>query len=50
MGKELGIAAALRVSERSVERWRRQWREVGHAGLASQRSSHLAADSGKYRW
>ncbi|MDF3302490.1 helix-turn-helix domain-containing protein [Streptomyces sp. K1PA1] len=23
------IAAALRVSERSVERWRRQWRERG---------------------
>ncbi|MET7674511.1 helix-turn-helix domain-containing protein [Streptomyces seoulensis] len=27
------IAAALRVSERSVERWRRQWRERGKAGV-----------------
>ncbi|MEV4940615.1 winged helix-turn-helix domain-containing protein [Streptomyces zaomyceticus] len=27
------IAAALRVSERSVERWRRQWRERGEAGV-----------------
>ncbi|UXX91166.1 helix-turn-helix domain-containing protein [Streptomyces sp. AD2-2] len=26
------IAAALRVSERSVERWRRQWRERGRFG------------------
>ncbi|MFG2351563.1 winged helix-turn-helix domain-containing protein [Streptomyces phaeochromogenes] len=32
------IAAALRVSERSVERWRRQWREEGLAGLASKGS------------
>ncbi|MDN3028998.1 winged helix-turn-helix domain-containing protein [Streptomyces sp. S.PB5] len=28
------IAATLRVSERSVERWRRQWREGGAAGVA----------------
>lgn len=28
------IAAALRVSERSVEWWRRAWRESGGAGLA----------------
>ncbi|WP_455772866.1 IS630 family transposase [[Kitasatospora] papulosa] len=33
--KNREIAAALRVSERSVERWRRQWREDGHAGVAS---------------
>ncbi|MFD7933404.1 winged helix-turn-helix domain-containing protein [Streptomyces sp. NPDC059755] len=32
------IAAALRVSERSVERWRRQWREEGLAGVASKGS------------
>ncbi|WP_406099713.1 helix-turn-helix domain-containing protein [Streptomyces sp. NBC_01013] len=34
-GKNREIAAMLRVSERSVERWRRQWREGGHAGVAS---------------
>ncbi|MEU0205881.1 winged helix-turn-helix domain-containing protein [Streptomyces canus] len=32
------IAAALRVSERSVERWRRAWRERGEAGLLSKGS------------
>ncbi|WP_405655602.1 winged helix-turn-helix domain-containing protein [Streptomyces sp. NBC_01386] len=32
------IAAALRVSKRSVERWRRQWREEGLAGVASKGS------------
>lgn len=32
------IAAALRVSERSVERWRRQWRERGEAGVLSKGS------------
>ncbi|MET8630055.1 winged helix-turn-helix domain-containing protein [Kitasatospora sp. NPDC004669] len=32
------IAAALRVSVRSVERWRRQWREGGAAGVASRGS------------
>ncbi|WP_457756420.1 IS630 family transposase [Streptomyces mirabilis] len=32
------IANALRVSERSVERWRRQWREGGAAGVASKGS------------
>ncbi|MFD9223679.1 winged helix-turn-helix domain-containing protein [Streptomyces sp. NPDC060064] len=32
------IAAALRVSERSVERWRRQWRDEGLAGVASKGS------------
>ncbi|MFC8536745.1 helix-turn-helix domain-containing protein [Streptomyces sp. NPDC057249] len=30
--KNREIAAVLRVSERSVERWRRQWRERGEAG------------------
>lgn len=30
-----GIAVVLRVSERSVERWRRAWREGGAAGVAS---------------
>ncbi|NED81229.1 transposase [Streptomyces sp. SID11233] len=40
-GKNREIAAMLRVSERSVERWRRQWREGregGHAGVASRGS------------
>ncbi|WP_455431833.1 IS630 family transposase [Streptomyces fagopyri] len=32
------IAAGLRVSERSVERWRRQWRERGEAGVLSKGS------------
>lgn len=32
--KNREIAAALRVSERSVERWRRQWREAGASGVA----------------
>ncbi|BBC33966.1 Transposase [Streptomyces graminofaciens] len=33
--KNREVAAALRVSERSVERWRRPWREHGAAGAAS---------------
>ncbi|MFD7105807.1 helix-turn-helix domain-containing protein, partial [Streptomyces celluloflavus] len=33
--KNREIAAALRVSERSVERWRRQWRESGEEGVRS---------------
>ena len=38
-GKKNGeIAAALRVSERSVERWRRQWRERGAGGVKSKGS------------
>ncbi|MDX3866314.1 winged helix-turn-helix domain-containing protein [Streptomyces europaeiscabiei] len=36
--KSREVAAALRVSERSVERWRRQWRENGHVGVASKGS------------
>ncbi|MER5409317.1 winged helix-turn-helix domain-containing protein [Streptomyces sp. NPDC002769] len=36
--KNREIAAALRVSERSVERWRRQWRERGKAGVLSKGS------------
>nr|WP_235502778.1 MULTISPECIES: helix-turn-helix domain-containing protein [unclassified Kitasatospora] len=36
--KSREIAAALRVSVRSVERWRRQWREDGAAGIASKGS------------
>lgn len=36
--KNREIAAALRVSERSVERWRRQWREQGEAGVLSKGS------------
>nr|WP_244362405.1 winged helix-turn-helix domain-containing protein [Streptomyces aquilus] len=37
--KNREIAAALRVNERSVERWRRQWRERGEAGALSKGSS-----------
>ncbi|MFF4120517.1 helix-turn-helix domain-containing protein [Streptomyces sp. NPDC001714] len=33
--KNREIAAALRDSERSVERWRRAWREQGELGLLS---------------
>lgn len=33
-----GIAATLRVSERSVERWRRAWRERGDVGVQSKGS------------
>lgn len=36
--KSSEIATALRVSERSVERWRRAWRECGEAGLLSKGS------------
>jgi transposase len=36
--KNREIAAALRVSERSVERWRRQWRERGADGVQSKGS------------
>ncbi|WP_124278086.1 winged helix-turn-helix domain-containing protein [Streptomyces sp. ADI93-02] len=36
--KNREIAAALRVSERSVERWRRQWRERGVEGVRSKES------------
>ncbi|WUL86423.1 winged helix-turn-helix domain-containing protein [Streptomyces sp. NBC_00342] len=36
--KSREIAAALRVSERSVERWRRQWRERGEEGVRSKGS------------
>ncbi|WSJ66522.1 winged helix-turn-helix domain-containing protein [Kitasatospora sp. NBC_01302] len=36
--KNRDIAAVLRVSVRSVERWRRQWREGGAAGVASKGS------------
>ncbi|MFF4830323.1 helix-turn-helix domain-containing protein [Streptomyces sp. NPDC001315] len=32
------IAAALRISVRSVERWRRAWCELGEAGLLSKGS------------
>lgn len=33
--KNTVVAATLRVSERSVERWRREWREGGADGVAS---------------
>jgi transposase len=36
--KNAEIAAALRVSERSVERWRRSWRERGQVGVLSKGS------------
>ncbi|MEV2211319.1 helix-turn-helix domain-containing protein [Streptomyces sp. NPDC050997] len=42
-----GVAAALRVSERSVERWRRAWRERGEAGVLSQGQPGLTASVAK---
>ncbi|WP_411146803.1 helix-turn-helix domain-containing protein [Streptomyces sp. x-80] len=36
--KNKDLAAALRVRERSVERWRRQWRDPGEAGALSKGS------------
>uniref|UniRef100_UPI0038997E31 helix-turn-helix domain-containing protein n=1 Tax=Streptomyces liliifuscus TaxID=2797636 RepID=UPI0038997E31 len=36
--KNREIAAALRVGERSVERWRLHWRERGEAGVLSKGS------------
>lgn len=36
--KNREIAAALRVSERSVERWRRAWHERGEVGVQSKGS------------
>ncbi|MER6686244.1 winged helix-turn-helix domain-containing protein [Streptomyces olivaceoviridis] len=36
--KNREIAAALRVSERSAERWRRAWRERGETGVLSKGS------------
>lgn len=36
--KNREIAAALRVSERSVERWRRRWREAGATRVRSKGS------------
>ncbi|MFD8008351.1 helix-turn-helix domain-containing protein [Streptomyces mirabilis] len=36
--KNREIATALRGSERSVERWRRQWRERSEAGVLSKGS------------
>ncbi|WLQ44294.1 winged helix-turn-helix domain-containing protein [Streptomyces laculatispora] len=45
--KNREIAAALRVSERPVERWRRQWRERGEEGVRSKGSPgrpRLSAD------
>nr|WP_243870107.1 helix-turn-helix domain-containing protein [Streptomyces liangshanensis] len=33
--KSRETAAGLRVSERSVERWRRQWRDSGEEGVRS---------------
>ncbi|WP_417801341.1 helix-turn-helix domain-containing protein [Streptomyces maoxianensis] len=49
--KNWEIAAALRVSERSVERWRRQWRENGHARVGWPPRGHLAdLDCPTGRW
>lgn len=36
--KNAEVAAALRISVRSVERWRRAWRESGQAGVLSKGS------------
>nr|WP_322725331.1 helix-turn-helix domain-containing protein [Streptomyces spongiae] len=40
--KNQRIATALRISERSVERWHRSWRERGEAGLLSKELSRKA--------
>ncbi|MFD8033966.1 helix-turn-helix domain-containing protein [Streptomyces sp. NPDC059717] len=40
--KNAEVADALRVSERSVERWRRAWREQGEAGVLSKGLSGAA--------
>ncbi|MFE7394329.1 helix-turn-helix domain-containing protein [Streptomyces sp. NPDC057582] len=45
--KNRQIAAALRVSEWSVERWRRQWREQGREGVRSKGSPGCARLSGE---
>nr|WP_308288420.1 helix-turn-helix domain-containing protein [Streptomyces lavenduligriseus] len=47
--KNREIAAGLRVSERSVERWRRAWRERGDVGVLS-RGSPGRRDSVRSRW
>ncbi|MFE4957410.1 helix-turn-helix domain-containing protein [Streptomyces sp. NPDC056653] len=39
-GKNREIADALRVSERSVERWLRQWRERGEGPLQGLAEAH----------
>ncbi|MFF4764370.1 helix-turn-helix domain-containing protein [Streptomyces sp. NPDC001292] len=41
------IAAALRVGEQSVERWRKVWREQGEAELLSntRRADHAGRDA-----
>ncbi|MEU1229642.1 helix-turn-helix domain-containing protein [Streptomyces sp. NPDC005828] len=39
--KNREIAAPLRVSERSAERWRRAWRERGETGIPSRGSPGL---------
>ncbi|MFE9500230.1 helix-turn-helix domain-containing protein [Streptomyces collinus] len=49
MGTNREIAAALRVSERSVERWRRDWRERGEAG-SCRRACRVGLVSAKFRW
>ncbi|WUT25951.1 helix-turn-helix domain-containing protein [Streptomyces sp. NBC_00696] len=47
--ESLEVAAALRVSERSVERWRRQWREKATPGWPPR--AHLAdLDSLTRKW
>jgi len=47
--KNKDIAAALRVSERSVERWRKSWRERGEAGILSKGSPGVRG-WGRPRW
>ncbi|MDX3076154.1 helix-turn-helix domain-containing protein [Streptomyces sp. MI02-7b] len=43
------VAAALRVSERPVERWRRAWRERGQAGGCCRRAPRCGLGSARTR-
>ncbi|MFJ5218627.1 helix-turn-helix domain-containing protein [Streptomyces sp. NPDC088354] len=43
------VAAALRVSERPVERWRRAWRERGQAGGCCRRAPRGGLGSARIR-
>ncbi|GGZ30847.1 hypothetical protein GCM10010300_86750 [Streptomyces olivaceoviridis] len=47
--KTKDIAAALRVSERSMERWRKSWRERGGAG-SCRRARRAVRGWGRLRW
>jgi len=44
------IAAALRVTERSVRRWRRAWQAGGPAGVASRGQAARCRLDAAHRW